>query len=118
MSDWDAIARYRTDELMKSFRQSRLEGEKKVAEYLLGVFGTEVTEMAVPNECITYLHCGKCVDEWKTHPEGAGVNSPKDFARLNVGWTQTGLQVWCVRHEVNVCHIDFEGKRHPAEMNA
>ena len=59
--------------------------------------------------CINlYLHCGKCLKEV---PEGT---SPREYQRIQVGWTDRGLQVWCVRHDCNVVHIDFEGQTHPA----
>ncbi len=60
------------------------------------------------NEIRMYLHCAECLDEL---PVG---ESPKSWARLNVGWTVLGIQVWCVRHEKNVLHVDFEGQKHPA----
>jgi hypothetical protein len=59
-----------------------------------------------------YLHCGKCLEE---RPLG---QSPRDWARLSVGWTDKGLQVWCARHDVNVMHVDFEGAKHPANTTA
>ena len=74
--------------------------------------------MAVPNEIITYLHCAQCVESYRKDPEGIGHVSPAEYARLSVGWTQQGLQIWCWRHQINVCHIDFESHRHPAETSA
>jgi hypothetical protein len=56
-----------------------------------------------------YFQCALCVQE--KPPD----QSPKEWARFNVGWTKLGLQVWCVRHECNVIHIDFEGQKHPAD---
>lgn len=55
-----------------------------------------------------YVHCGLCLDEL---PVG---QSPQDYARHSVGLTRRGIQVWCVRHQCNVLHIDFEGNEHPA----
>lgn len=57
----------------------------------------------------SYMHCGLCLEE---RPEDI---SPRDFAELEVGWTELGLQVWCKRHGCNVVHIDFEGHKHPAD---
>lgn len=70
--------------------------------------------MSIPNtnEIVQYLHCGKCVVDI---PSGT---SPADWARLEVGWTQLGLQVWCRRHNCNVMHIDFEGVQHKANVTA
>ena len=56
-----------------------------------------------------FIHCGLCA---VSVPKG---ESPKTYARLSVGWTSAGFQVWCDRHECNVLHVDFEGKQHPAD---
>ncbi len=63
-------------------------------------------------EIVTYLHCGKCLDEI---PNGV---SPQEYKNYDVGWTGKGLQVWCVRHNCNVVNIDFEGHSHPADITA
>lgn len=55
-----------------------------------------------------YIHCTLCIEEL---PAG---ESPESWARLSVGFTLHGMQVWCVRHNVNVVHIDFEGSKHKA----
>lgn len=55
-----------------------------------------------------FMHCSLCLDD--RPPE----ESPETWARLSVGWTKRGLQVWCVRHDANVLHVDFEGVQHKA----
>ena len=61
------------------------------------------------NEIESYVHCGKCIAEWKANFEG--VLSPKDYARTQTGITADGsLQVWCNRHECNVAVISFTVK--------
>ena len=67
----------------------------------------------IPNtkEILAYLHCGLCID---SRPDGI---SHRDFASLEVGYTDIGLKIWCKRHEVNVFHIDFEGRKHPANTS-
>lgn len=57
-----------------------------------------------------FMHCSLCLEEIK---KGAS-DSPRDYARLSVAYTRQGFQVWCVRHEANVFHVDFEGFTHPA----
>ena len=57
-----------------------------------------------------YMHCHLCLLE---RPQDI---TPRQWARLNIGWTEEGLQVWCVRHDLNVLDIDFEGAQHPASM--
>ena len=64
----------------------------------------------------SFLHCRECLKEWKAG-DAPGV-SPRDFARLSVGFTALGLQVICVRHNLNVVHIDFEGQQHPSDLSA
>lgn len=86
------------------------------------------------NEIKGFIHCGLCLAEL-----GIGVDeaveeaverlqaadgatgfpkaSPSKYARISVGFTELGIQVWCVRHDVNVIHIDFEGRRHPANQS-
>jgi hypothetical protein len=61
-----------------------------------------------------YLHCAKCIAEWKTE-KGAG-ESPQTYSRIQVGFTKIGLQIWCFRHDLNIAHIDFEGQQHPANL--
>lgn len=62
------------------------------------------------NEITTFFHCGKCMGE---RPPQV---SPRQWMHLEIGFTPLGLQVWCVRCECNVCHIDFQGQRHPANV--
>ena len=52
-----------------------------------------------------YFHCKKCLEQL---PEGT---SPRDWARINVGFTQLGVQVWCTRHDKEIVHIDFLGQK-------
>lgn len=66
-------------------------------------------------EIKAYMHCALCVDEFKAGK--APGKSPATYARLSVGWTPAGLQVWCERHGVNVLHVDFEGHTHPANLS-
>lgn len=57
-----------------------------------------------------YIHCKLCFDEM---PRG---ESPESWARLSVGMTKWGIQVWCVRHDCNVLHVDYQGQKFPAIM--
>lgn len=70
--------------------------------------------MSIPstNEIVQYMHCSKCLSDI---PSGV---SPAQHARLEVGWTKLGLQVWCRRHNCNVMHVDFEGAQHKANTTA
>ncbi len=58
------------------------------------------------NHIELYFQCGMCAQEQGDHDP-----------QLSVGWTVLGIQVWCRVHDVNVCHIDFEGKKHPASLS-
>ena len=62
-------------------------------------------------EILQYLHCGQCIKE-----KPANI-SMKEYANYEIGWTADGLQVWCIRHECNIMHVDFEGQTHPANTS-
>ena len=68
--------------------------------------------ISIDNKICLFFHCSQCLSE---KPQGV---SPRDWAKLEAGWTKIGLQIWCKRHELNVCHIDFEGQTHPANLHA
>lgn len=70
------------------------------------------------NNIVAYLHCSKCLAEISSNPELAAELSPKDYSRVQAGWTKEGLQLWCNRHECNVLHIDFQGNKLPADTTA
>ena len=65
-----------------------------------------------PDEVETWMHCGKCLEEWKSLPTDARGDrqwSPKDYARQQVGIQRNGhLQIWCNRHECNVAILRFD----------
>lgn len=67
----------------------------------------------ISNDCEirAYMHCALCLQEVQSN----GDMAPRDYARLSVGLTAVGIQVWCERHQSNVLHIDFEGTQHPAD---
>jgi hypothetical protein len=51
-------------------------------------------------DIVTFFHCGRCLQE-----RPANI-TPAEWARLGVGLTPDGsIQVWCVRHNVNVDHM-------------
>ena len=68
-------------------------------------------EIPNTNEIKSFFHCAKCM------PDKPGDQSPRMWASLEVGFTLLGLQVWCKRCECNVAHIDFEGHKHPANLD-
>ena len=57
-----------------------------------------------------FIHCGLCLREWKK--KYRGKISPKDFSKVQCGWTKQGLQIWCNRHNCNIIHISFDGITH------
>lgn len=60
------------------------------------------------SEIKMYFHCALCIEEL---PEGT---SPQEYRHTESGWTEKGFQVWCLRHNANIVHMDFEGHKHPA----
>lgn len=60
------------------------------------------------SKIVTFLHCAMCLEEV---PEGM---SASEYAQTEVGFTIEGIQIWCLRHNANVVHLDFEGRLVPA----
>ena len=50
--------------------------------------------------------CVKCSDEFMTGQTDA--KSLQDYSRIDVGFTESGIQLWCQRHQRNICHINFK----------
>ena len=60
--------------------------------------------------------CETCLKEY-----GALQNPDitlRDYIRVDVGFSRIGIQVWCQRHNKNVCHINFEGNRPKADFRS
>ncbi|MDD3471528.1 MAG: hypothetical protein PHS86_01995 [Syntrophaceae bacterium] len=51
---------------------------------------------------LLYLHCAQCA---KTKPKN---QSMEHYARLNVGRTEEGIQIWCTRHNKSVAHLPYD----------
>lgn len=73
----------------------------------------EMPEISTDNQIVMYLHCAQCVVDYDKESHYRPVR-PAHEARLNVGWTPRGMQVWCARHNCNVLNVDYEGMKHPA----
>lgn len=64
------------------------------------------------NSIEKFLHCLECI---RIIP---AKKSPQEWAQIEVGFTEIGMQVWCKRHQINILHIDFEGAIHPANTSS
>lgn len=69
-----------------------------------------VPSIPASKSIVRVVHCRICMTE-----RPADV-PPVEYARLSVGLTPIGLQVWCDRHDVNVAHFDFDGR--PTRVNS
>jgi len=61
----------------------------------------------VENMITAFIHCKQCIKEL----EDIAPISPRDYARIEFGYTKKGFQVRCVRHECNIdlCEYRVEG---------
>jgi hypothetical protein len=50
-----------------------------------------------------YFHCKTCM------PKKPKTKSPSQWARLAVGFTAKGLEVWCIRCQKSIINLDFQG---------
>lgn len=64
---------------------------------------------------VEVVHCALCVQELETNKIPL---TPKQYAKVEVGLTPVGLQVWCLRHQVNIVHLDFGGQKLRANTHA
>ena len=64
-------------------------------------------ETLMENGITAYFHCHLCLTECPSYM------SPAEFARLAFGQTPYGLQAWCVRHNMNVYHLDLTRQSRP-----
>jgi hypothetical protein len=90
--------------------------ERALRIYLQRIRTHELDGPSAHNEIVRYIHCAQCIEECKTGQ--ALGQSPAEYAQLSVGFTSRGMQIWCNRHDINVCHIDYEGCQHPANMTS
>ena len=61
----------------------------------------------------SYVACTKCAKEVADIEPKISL---RDYAAIDVGFTNWGLQIWCRRHQVNIVHIDFGGAQLPADF--
>jgi hypothetical protein len=54
------------------------------------------------NEILSFIHCRLCLEELPKD------TSPREWVKIEAGRTEHGLQVWCIRHEKNIVHIDMK----------
>ncbi len=52
--------------------------------------------------------CIKCSDEFMTGATDS--KSLQEYSKIDVGFTNRGLQIWCQRHDQNICHLEFNQK--------
>lgn len=58
--------------------------------------------------------CVKCSAEFENGLSDAA--SLQNYSRLDVGFTKRGLQIFCRRHELNVCHLNFNNQKIDADF--
>lgn len=59
---------------------------------------------AQTNNIAAFMHCKECIEELHL------MNTPmsnKEYQRVEVGFTKTGFQVWCTRHDISVVTLEF-----------
>ncbi len=61
------------------------------------------------NHIFSLWHCKRCHQELLAGADPE--QSPRDYARFSVGWTEVGFQVWRTRHEMSVGEIDLLGNK-------
>lgn len=52
------------------------------------------------------FNCRQCQEEYLDGKYGRN-KSMEEMARITVGRTKTGIQIWCVRHDMNIINVDL-----------
>ncbi len=61
------------------------------------------------NDIQLFFQCRQCLEEISIGV--AGTVSPRDYGKMEIGWTEKGIQVRCVRHELEIVSLDFLGQK-------
>ena len=56
-----------------------------------------------------HVICAKCEEDFQAGSTDS--SSLQDYTKLDVGFTDIGIQVWCRRHDANVVHVNFNGQK-------
>ena len=75
---------------------------------------SDTTISLLQNQITQHVICAKCEEEFLNGLTDS--SSFQDYTKLDVGFTDTGMQVWCRRHDANVVHVDFEGRELRADF--
>lgn len=66
--------------------------------------------MSYPREHIRwYLRCPACEKDLFNNKRYKINESSREYGRMECGFTRNGFQVWCLRHDINMINIDFDG---------
>jgi len=72
-------------------------------------------QIPTQNGITQLMHCPRCVKELG---ERKIPLSPQQYAKVEFGFTSRGVQLWCVRHNLNIIHIDFGDQKLRANTSA
>ena len=61
------------------------------------------------NNITAPIVCQSCLQEYQNICEPPFAL--RDFVEIDVGFTEIGIQIWCKKHNKNICHIDFDGHK-------
>ena len=56
------------------------------------------------------IYCSLCVNDWLDKREELGDLDLIEYQHLTLGATESGVQVWCNKHDVNIIEIDIFDK--------
>ena len=102
---------------MKSSSDKVLFRSKTTSKSPISQLGTVMSDTAISllqNQITQHVICAKCEEEFLNGLTDS--SSLQDYTELDVGFTDTGIQVWCRRHDANVVHVDFEGRKLRADF--
>lgn len=60
-----------------------------------------------PHSIKLFFHCAQCTKDLEA---SSSQQSLREYGRLECGLTEHGFQIWCLRHNTNVAHVDLMGQ--------
>ena len=68
-----------------------------------------ISPQNILNQISHQVVCSKCEAEFRKSRTNSGIL--QEYTKLDIGFTDIGMQVWCRRYDANVVHVNFEGNQ-------
>jgi hypothetical protein len=67
----------------------------------------KLMDILEPHAILRFTYCRQCMKDLEHINRVKAPQSIRDYSKLECGWTEFGFQLWCIRHNKNILHIDL-----------